>query len=498
LEGAGFKVEPTNYGRFNLLKFLLPFWFFRRQAIEDVWKQIRVVVSNNPNAEISVIAHSFGTFVVSHMMTEGFELKFHRVIFCGSVVPYDFRFEQIQERFVPPIMNEIGTRDIWPAIAESITTGYGSAGTYGFRRPLVRDRWHIGARHGYFLKAAFCERYWIPFLRDGEIVRDSERAEAPPIWLQLISIVKIKYLFLALVLLALLIAVYRPDPSRLFPTQPASAPLDITDRLTSLDAGSTLRLSYPEQTVTIQPGVYSLDGRNFSLQAKQLELDGAITIRSFADGVSAPGGQAGGVGKPGGQGGGDGQNGAIGLQGGLGSAGEGGKEGRSSGSFLLEVGEIAKKDSGSFTIVAVGEPGGSGGPGGQGGPGGPGGTGRNRGGNAFCGNAVSPGNGGSGGKGGTGGLGAQGGRGGAGGQIEYAAALAKSLSANEIVLLAPGGRGGMGGKPGSGGSPGPGGAAGAGSHCGGGGDPGPQGLVGDAGAEGKRGADGTPGKISAR
>lgn len=92
-------------------------------------------------------------------------MKFHRIIFCGSVIPYNFRFEQIQDQFSAPIINEVGTRDIWPAMAESITRGYGSAGTYNFRRPLVRDRWHNGAGHGYFLSSEFCSKYWIPFLR---------------------------------------------------------------------------------------------------------------------------------------------------------------------------------------------------------------------------------------------------------------------------------------------------------------------------------------------
>jgi hypothetical protein len=52
LERAGFKAEPTNYDRFNLIKFLLPIWFFRRQAIEEVWKQIRIIAHNNPNTPI--------------------------------------------------------------------------------------------------------------------------------------------------------------------------------------------------------------------------------------------------------------------------------------------------------------------------------------------------------------------------------------------------------------------------------------------------------------
>src|SRR5947209_17498657 len=129
LEEEGFSAEATNYGRLNLLEFLMPIGFLRKRAIGTVWRQIRIVRQNNPDADISVIAHSFGTFVLAELMKENFDIKFHRIIFCGSVIPYDFPFEQIQDRFQPPVVNEVGTRDIWPAMAESITFGYGSAGT---------------------------------------------------------------------------------------------------------------------------------------------------------------------------------------------------------------------------------------------------------------------------------------------------------------------------------------------------------------------------------
>jgi hypothetical protein len=200
VEDEGLKAEAINYGRINLLQFLAPFSYFRKKAIATVWNQIRIVKQNNEGSLLSVIAHSFGTFVIAHLVQENFDVKFHRIIFCGSVVPYGFPFEQFQNRFTQPIINEVGTRDIWPALAESITFGYGSAGTYGFRRPLVRDRWHNGAHHGFFLDAQFCIKFWSPFLRDGEIVSGARDPESPPRWLQLFSVFKIKYVLVALTL----------------------------------------------------------------------------------------------------------------------------------------------------------------------------------------------------------------------------------------------------------------------------------------------------------
>nr|WP_129545773.1 hypothetical protein [Methylorubrum zatmanii] len=203
LEESNFIVESTNYGRLNIVQFLVPVAFFRRLAIKKIWRQIRIIKQNYPYAAISIIAHSFGTFVVSQLIKQNFDIKFKRVIFCGSVVAYDFEFENIQGRYLAPILNEVGTRDVWPAIAESVTFGYGSAGTYGFRRPLVRDRWHNGAHHGYFLDRKFCSEFWIPFLKNGTVVRGADTPEGPRKWIQVISIFKIKYIVIFLVLLSI-------------------------------------------------------------------------------------------------------------------------------------------------------------------------------------------------------------------------------------------------------------------------------------------------------
>jgi hypothetical protein len=209
LKNAGFGSASINYGRFNLIEFLLPISFFRRRAIEEVWNQMRVIKKNNPEAKISVIAHSFGTYVVAHLMQKTFDIKFHRVIFCGSVVRYNFPFEQIDNRFDKPIINEVGTRDIWPAIAESITTGYGSAGTYGFRRELIEDRWHNGAQHGFFLTEDFCKTFWIPWLEEEKFIPGAAEPEAPSLWIRVLSTVKLKYLFLVGLVLILVGEAYR-------------------------------------------------------------------------------------------------------------------------------------------------------------------------------------------------------------------------------------------------------------------------------------------------
>jgi len=200
LESEGFKVELSNYERLNLVEFLEPSTILRRRAIAEVWEDIKTIRQNNRNALISVIAHSSGTYVIARLMQKNFDAVFHRVIFCGSVVRYRFPFKKLQNQFTQPILNEVGTRDIWPALAESVTIGYGSAGTYGFRKPLIRDRWHNGAHHGYFLEPTFCKTYWVPFLRDGKLTPGSKKPEPPSPLLVLLSIFKLKYILVAIAL----------------------------------------------------------------------------------------------------------------------------------------------------------------------------------------------------------------------------------------------------------------------------------------------------------
>jgi hypothetical protein len=205
LEDAKFKVELTNYMRLDLFRFILPGEYFRRLIFDKIWTQIEFARKRHPDAVFSIIAHSFGTYVIAELLREKFMMQAERVIFCGSVVRYDFPFEQIDSRFKGQIINEIGTADPWPALAESVTTGYGSAGTYGFRRPGVRDRWHNGYRHGDFLTEIFCQKFWIPYLLNGTIVPGDINPALPPWWVRLISFIRIKYLvsFVAIALLAI-------------------------------------------------------------------------------------------------------------------------------------------------------------------------------------------------------------------------------------------------------------------------------------------------------
>jgi pimeloyl-ACP methyl ester carboxylesterase len=199
LESDGFFVAPTSYGRYGLLRFLMPGEWLRQRAIDRVVtdivtaRRISARRTGQEPASMSVIAHSFGTYVLSRIIADHPELQWNRIIFCGSVVREDFPLHQYLDRFDVPILNEIGTRDFWPALAESVGWGYGSVGSTGFNRPPVTSRWHKGFTHSQFLSKKFCRTQWIPFLRDGEI-SPGDAASSLPSGIQLLTSIPLRWL----------------------------------------------------------------------------------------------------------------------------------------------------------------------------------------------------------------------------------------------------------------------------------------------------------------
>ena len=208
LEGRGIKVELTNYGYFDLFRFWVPIPRVRASAINRILISIRDVRKLYPHAKLSFLAHSFGTYIVTNILRQEFDFCAHRIVFCGSVVKYNFPFHEVADRFTSPIINEVGSSDYWPALAESATWGYGSTGTYGFRSPRVRDRWHNKINHSQFLTDQFCKKFWVPFFSDGNIVEADLNFEVPPRYIRLLARIKIRNFIIFLISFAIASAMH--------------------------------------------------------------------------------------------------------------------------------------------------------------------------------------------------------------------------------------------------------------------------------------------------
>src|SRR5882724_11944582 len=101
LEEAGFAVGQTSFGHFSILRFLSPFRSARSRATDRVVVDIRTareahkIDTGRYPEKLSVISHSFGTYVIAKILLEVPDLEWDRVIFCGSVVREDFPLQQV-------------------------------------------------------------------------------------------------------------------------------------------------------------------------------------------------------------------------------------------------------------------------------------------------------------------------------------------------------------------------------------------------------------------
>lgn len=169
---------PLGYGFKSPIQLLSP---HRSGPVNEILQKIRSIKSKEPNAKVSIIAHSFGTYIVSRILTEHPDIQFERVILCGCIIDKRFRWDKhaITMRS-NSIINDVGARDIWPVFATITTLGYGSSGRIGFQTPEVKDRYFDYAHSDFFnptLKHA--SNYWKPFISDGVIVESSWEANRP-------------------------------------------------------------------------------------------------------------------------------------------------------------------------------------------------------------------------------------------------------------------------------------------------------------------------------
>jgi len=190
---TGATVIPLKYGYFDVFRFWCPLGICRQGPIARLHRELRDAIREFAGHDVSVIAHSYGTYALSRILMEHSDIALRRIILCGSIIPNTFSWSRIatQIRDQPmrdAVLNECGTKDIWPVLAASLTWGYGTSSTHGFGSVEVRDRIHAMPHGGYFDRA-FVRKFWLPFLARGQIVASSvERAgTATPWWFSVLA-----------------------------------------------------------------------------------------------------------------------------------------------------------------------------------------------------------------------------------------------------------------------------------------------------------------------
>lgn len=170
-----FVRADVKYGFFDLISFSIP-WLRRRKAREAA-EQVRSVLIANAEKEIYVVAHSFGTLVLSEALSNiKLDSSINTIVLCGSPLPHNYNIEHMVQN-TKKLVNECGTRDFILVAAKVLLLGLGEAGRVGFRRSnssAFVNRYFKGGHSVYFDVRPGCQSFaeinWLPlFLSESDV-----------------------------------------------------------------------------------------------------------------------------------------------------------------------------------------------------------------------------------------------------------------------------------------------------------------------------------------
>lgn len=168
LSKSGFTPHPLDYGWFSERLMLIP--FVRRRKVDWFRGEYERALRENPGSSISIIAHSFGTYVVANALAKYSQIKFDYAIFCGAIVPRGFDWSTVilKRQQVRRVLNDYGAQDIWAWLSEWCVPDAGPSGKLGFTddaQGTVLQQLHAAFRHSdHFYHLNYLER-WVPFLK---------------------------------------------------------------------------------------------------------------------------------------------------------------------------------------------------------------------------------------------------------------------------------------------------------------------------------------------
>ncbi|QDU39483.1 hypothetical protein Mal4_38280 [Maioricimonas rarisocia] len=173
-------------GWFDVISFCVPY------ARNLVVKRFRewLVDNTEPDQEIDLVAHSFGTLIATNAVktlpTES-TLRVRVLILSGSVLPTSFRWGSLLKNRIGRVINECGIRDRPLVASQFFVFGTGMAGKVGFpggSTERFRNRYHDFGHGGYF-QGEFMQNHWVDLLADeNATVPEIDQRPKHPGWSQ--------------------------------------------------------------------------------------------------------------------------------------------------------------------------------------------------------------------------------------------------------------------------------------------------------------------------
>ncbi|HEY2589282.1 MAG TPA: hypothetical protein VGI81_26290, partial [Tepidisphaeraceae bacterium] len=152
---ASRRVETitSGYGYFPMLNFLI--LGERQRNVRWFMDQYTEAMAKYPQARMSFIGHSNGTYLLASALQRYAACRFHRIVFAGSVVPTQFAWDEYRAvRRVAAVQNYVGSNDwvvaIFPKVFEQFRVGdLGSGGYDGFTNGTAHPHQIVYIRGGH-------------------------------------------------------------------------------------------------------------------------------------------------------------------------------------------------------------------------------------------------------------------------------------------------------------------------------------------------------------
>lgn len=183
LAAAGLVPVLLDYGYFFAIQLLWP--GSRRRKVDWLRQEYQRVCDEHRIERASIIAHSFGTYLVARAM-QIYDLKFDRIIFCGAIVRREYPWsEKVANDQVRAVLNDFGRMDFWAHIVAWVVEDSGQSGRKGFKdiadgRVVQIDRPEF--RHGDYFYRGNYEGNWLSFLRGMPLTPLPKATRTPSNW----------------------------------------------------------------------------------------------------------------------------------------------------------------------------------------------------------------------------------------------------------------------------------------------------------------------------
>jgi serine/threonine-protein kinase len=163
------RTDHWSFGYFSLIRFLLPGqrktkieWFRRTYESEVRNRDVGLTEGTFP----SIVCHSFGTYILGNALLAYSNIRFDKVILCGSILPCDFPWDALIERGqVQAVRNEYGVRDMWTRTVNWFVRGTGPSGRQKFTREHDRlEQEEFFYDHSEYFEKGHIRQKWFAFL----------------------------------------------------------------------------------------------------------------------------------------------------------------------------------------------------------------------------------------------------------------------------------------------------------------------------------------------